>query len=75
MLELDVEKRRLKLGMKQLLPTSIEEYIADHHEGDTVSGRIVEISGESARGIGRGHSGCVHDRCRTFREGKYAGPS
>ena len=48
-LELDVEKRRLKLGIKQLLPTSIEEYIADHHEGDTVSGRIVEISGEKAR--------------------------
>src|SRR5579863_2040439 len=48
-LEIDVEKRRLKLGIKQLLPTSIEEYIADHHEGDTVSGRIVEISGEKAR--------------------------
>jgi len=48
-LELDVEKRRLKLGIKQLLPTSIEEYIADHHEGDAVSGRIVEISGEKAR--------------------------
>src|ERR1700733_1054539 len=48
-LELDVEKRRLKLGMKQLLPTSIEEYIGDHHEGDAVSGRIVEISGEKAR--------------------------
>ena len=48
-LEIDVEKRRLKLGIKQLLPTSIEEYIADHHEGDNVSGRVVEISGEQAR--------------------------
>ena len=48
-LELDVEKRRLKLGIKQLLPTSIEEYIADHHEGDSVSGRVVEISGQQAR--------------------------
>jgi small subunit ribosomal protein S1 len=59
-LELDVEKRRLKLGIKQLLPTSIEEYIADHHEGDTVSGRIVEISGEKARvELGEGiQAGC-----------------
>jgi len=48
-LEIDVEKRRLKLGIKQLLPTSIEEYIADHHEGDSVSGRVVEISGQQAR--------------------------
>ena len=48
-LEIDVEKRRLKLGIKQLLPTSIEEYIADHNEGDSVSGRVVEISGEQAR--------------------------
>ncbi len=48
-LEVDLEKRRLKLGIKQLLPTSIEEYIADHHEGDTVSGRVMDISGEQAR--------------------------
>jgi len=48
-LEIDLEKRRLKLGIKQLLPTSIEEYIADHHEGDTVSGRVMDVSGEQAR--------------------------
>src|SRR6202041_907201 len=59
-LEIDVEKRRLKLGMKQLLPSSIEEYIADHHEGDSVSGRVVEISGEEARvELGEGiQAGC-----------------
>src|ERR1700722_19764345 len=59
-LEIDVEKRRLKLGMKQLLPSSIEEYIADHHEGDSVSGRVVEISGEQARvELGEGiQAGC-----------------
>ena len=48
-LELDPEKRRLKLGMKQLLPTSIEEYIAERREGDAVSGRVIEISGSLAR--------------------------
>ena len=48
-LEIDTEKRRLKLGMKQLIPTSIEEYIAERQEGDVVSGRVLEISGEQAR--------------------------
>jgi len=48
-LEIDTEKRRVKLGMKQLLPTSIEEYIAERKEGDVVSGRVIEISGGQAR--------------------------
>jgi len=69
-LELDVEKRRLKLGMKQLLPTSIEEYIADHHEGDAVSGRIVEISGEKARvELGEGiQAACVIPAIHSAKE-------
>ncbi|HMH05567.1 MAG TPA: S1 RNA-binding domain-containing protein [Terriglobales bacterium] len=49
MLEIDTERRRLKLGMKQLVPTSIEEYIAERQEGNVVSGRVIEISGERAR--------------------------
>jgi small subunit ribosomal protein S1 len=48
-LEIDTERRRLKLGMKQLVPTSLEEYIAEHKEGDVVTGRIVEDLGENAR--------------------------
>jgi small subunit ribosomal protein S1 len=48
-LELDAEKRRLKLGMKQLVPTDIDEYLAEHKEGDVVSGRIVEVSSGSVR--------------------------
>jgi small subunit ribosomal protein S1 len=47
-LELDTEKRRLKLGMKQLVPTSIDEYLAEHQTSDVVSGRIVEVTGNSA---------------------------
>jgi len=46
-LELDTEKRRLKLGIKQLAPTSIDEYLAEHKAGDMVSGRIIQVSGES----------------------------
>jgi small subunit ribosomal protein S1 len=48
-LEVDLEKRRLRLGMKQLVPTSIEEYIAEHKPGDTVTGRVIEVSSENMR--------------------------
>ena len=47
-LEMDPEARKLKLGMKQLLPTSIDEYITERRPGDVVSGRVIEISGNSA---------------------------
>jgi len=48
-LEIDPQKRRLKLGIKQLVPTSIDEYVAEHKEGDLVSGRVVEVSGALAQ--------------------------
>jgi small subunit ribosomal protein S1 len=48
-LELDREKRRIRLGMKQLEPTSVDHYIAEHHTGETVSGRLVEIHGSKAK--------------------------
>jgi small subunit ribosomal protein S1 len=48
-LEIDGEKRRLRLGMKQLVPTSLDEYITEHKEGDTVTGRMTDISGGRAR--------------------------
>jgi len=48
-LEVDTEKRRLRLGMKQLVPTSLDEYIAEHKEGDLVTGRMTEVSGGRAR--------------------------
>jgi len=48
-LEIDRDKRRLKLGMKQLVPTSIDEYVAEHQEGDVVSGRVVEVFNTSAQ--------------------------
>jgi small subunit ribosomal protein S1 len=48
-LEIDRQKRRLKLGMKQLVPTGIDEYVAEHQEGDLVSGRVVDVSLTSAQ--------------------------
>jgi small subunit ribosomal protein S1 len=48
-LAVDTVKRLLRLGMKQLVPTSVDEYIAEHKEGDAVTGRMGEISGGHAR--------------------------
>jgi len=60
-LEADAAKRRLRLGMKQLVPTSLDEYIAEHKEGDVVTGRMAEVSGGRARvELGEG----VHGACR-----------
>jgi small subunit ribosomal protein S1 len=47
-LALDTEKRQIKLSIKQLVPTSIKEYLEEHKENDVVSGRIVEQPSESA---------------------------
>jgi small subunit ribosomal protein S1 len=44
-LAIDPEKRQIKLSMKQLIPTDIDEYIAEHKAGDLVSGRVMELSG------------------------------
>jgi small subunit ribosomal protein S1 len=47
-LAIDTEKRQIKLSMKQLIPTSIDEYIAEHKPGDLVSGRVVELGADTA---------------------------
>lgn len=47
-LDIDSEKRQIKLSMKQLIPTGLDEYISEHQPGDTVTGRLIEISGENA---------------------------
>jgi small subunit ribosomal protein S1 len=48
-IELDKERRRIRLGMKQLEPTKADHYIAEHKIGDTVSGRVVEVQGSRAK--------------------------
>src|SRR5580693_5280132 len=48
-LEVDRERRRIKLGIKQLEPTSADEYIAERQVGETVTGRIVEVSQNRAK--------------------------
>src|SRR3984885_14169270 len=59
-LAVDTDKRQLRLGIKQLVPSGLDEYIAEHKEGDVVTGRMMEISGEQARvELGEGiQAGC-----------------
>jgi small subunit ribosomal protein S1 len=45
-LDVDKEKRQIKLSMKQLVPTGLDEYIVERKLGEVVSGRLVEIAGE-----------------------------
>ena len=43
-LAVDPERRQFRLSMKQLIPTSVDEFIAEHKIGDVVSGRVVELT-------------------------------
>lgn len=64
-LAIDAEKRQLKLSMKQLVPTGLDEYIAEHKEGDLVTGRMMEAAGANARAeLGEG----IHAACRAGKE-------
>jgi small subunit ribosomal protein S1 len=60
-LEIDKSRRRIRLGMKQLEPTSVDEYIAEHQNGEVVSGRLIEVTNGRARvELGEG----VYATCR-----------
>jgi small subunit ribosomal protein S1 len=48
-LSIDPEKRLIRLSMKQLAPTGLDEYLEEHKKGDVVTGRLTEISGSMAR--------------------------
>ncbi|NYF80497.1 30S ribosomal protein S1 [Granulicella arctica] len=48
-LEFDKEKRQLRLSIKQMVPTGAEEFFAEHHVGDLVTGRVIEATGERGR--------------------------
>ncbi|HTX42328.1 MAG TPA: 30S ribosomal protein S1 [Acidobacteriaceae bacterium] len=64
-LAIDAEKRQAKLSMKQLVPTSLDEYLAEHKIGDVVSGRVVDDSavelGEGIRAACRVKQGAGED--------------
>jgi small subunit ribosomal protein S1 len=48
-LAVDTDKRQLRLSMKQLVPSGLDEYIAEHKEGDIVTGRMIDVAAGSSR--------------------------
>jgi small subunit ribosomal protein S1 len=64
-LDLDGAKRTIRLSIKQMVPSSLDEYIAEHKEGDTVTGRVMQVSGGIARvELGEG----VQGTCRMVED-------
>jgi small subunit ribosomal protein S1 len=57
---IDPEKRQVRLSMKQLVPTGLDEYLTEHNEGDVVTGRLMDEAGGHARvELGEGiHAAC-----------------
>jgi len=43
---IDREKRMIRLSMKQLVPTDLDEYLAEHQPGDIVTGRVISVSND-----------------------------
>jgi small subunit ribosomal protein S1 len=75
-LEADKDRRRLRLGIKQLVPTSIDEYIGESKAGETVSGRIVKVSGDRAKvELGEGVFGSCKLPAAEEASGEAAGAS
>ena len=59
-LEMEKARRMIRLSIKQTVPSSLEEYIAEHHEGDLVTGRMGEVSDGRARvELGEGVQGML----------------
>jgi small subunit ribosomal protein S1 len=44
--EVDKARRRMRLSMKALEPTSVDEFLAENKVGDVVTGRVVDVSGK-----------------------------
>ena len=64
-LDVDGAKRNIRLSIKQMAPSSLDEYIAEHKEGDSVTGRVQQVNGGVARvELGEG----VFATCRMVEE-------
>ncbi len=65
-LEVDTQKRQLRLSIKKLIPVSVDEYMAEHKPGDVVTGRLIEVAESTARvELGEG----IEGTCRLAVQG------
>ncbi|HZR29120.1 MAG TPA: 30S ribosomal protein S1 [Terriglobales bacterium] len=71
-LEVNKEKRLMRLSIKQMVPSSLDEYMAEHKEGDVVTGRMIEVSGGNARvELGEG----IQAACRMSKQASAEQPT
>ena len=47
--EVDNERRRFRLSIKNLEPTNVDTFISEHQIGETVTGRIMDVSEHRAK--------------------------
>jgi small subunit ribosomal protein S1 len=74
-LEFDKERRRIRLGMKQLEPTSLDLWISEHQVGETITARILDVKNDRAKvEVGEGVYGvCRLGAAEQGTEGKQGG--
>ena len=60
----------MRLSMKQLVPTSLDEYIAEHKVGDVVTGRVIDTAGQVRVELGEG----IQAICRQQKSTSAASP-
>jgi len=69
-LEIDEERRRISLGMKQCRTNPWDEFAATHNKGDKISGKIKSITDFGVFiGLEGGIDGLVHTSDITWNEG------
>jgi small subunit ribosomal protein S1 len=77
-LSIDNEKRRIRLGVKQLVPTSLDEYMEEHKEGDVVTGRVADVRGAKSMIVELGEgvqASCVAPSNKEQPAAEQSGPS
>ena len=48
-LDIDKDRRRIRMGLKQLQPTKVDLFIAEHQVGETLSGLVTDVRGNNIR--------------------------
>ena len=48
-LDIDKDRRRIRMGLKQLQPTKVDDFIAEHKVGETISGLLTDMRGNNLR--------------------------
>lgn len=59
--EFDKEKRQIRLSLKQMVPTGLDDFLLEHKAGDMVTGRVLSRQGEQIQvELGEGIVGLCH---------------